>query len=169
MLKIFSLGLFSFILVSCTTYKPIMNQDNMLLNNSTINQSNNVEIIPIMEMEDIPELNIFKTNKDISILKEDMITSLNEYKAKILSTDFIKLSKWAKAQMVNYKLKEDIFNKLTVEQVYSFNTSKLIKIKIDNLPSHSPLVIRELYIYNLFDEQNKLKKIYITIQGHVEE
>lgn len=174
--------------VSCSQYKIVVVETKQVIDNSknenkAVNQNNpssspestpmpakaEIEIKSVLEMEDIPNLNTF-TQVESEILSKQVITDdLNNYKAKIAALDFVEISKWAKKEMEGYKLKDKFSENISIEQNYTNSTNKLIKVKIDDLPSHSPLVKRFLYAYNLYDDKNNLKSIYITIQGYAEE
>lgn len=174
--------------VSCSQYKTAVVETKQVIDNSKnenkpVNQNNpssspestpmpakaEIEIKSVLEMEDIPNLNTFTQVESEILSKQVIIDELNNYKAKIVALDFVEISKWAKKEMEGYKLKDTFSENISIEQNYTNSTNKLIKVKIDDLPSHSPLVKRFLYAYNLYDNDNNLKNIYITIQGYVEE
>ena len=71
--------------------------------------------------------------------------------------------------MMTYKLKDERFKNFKTETVYYNKSDYLVKIKLDSLPTNSPIVIRDLYLFNLYDLNKNLKTIYVTIQGHLEE
>lgn len=128
-----------------------------------------IKVSPVLEMEDIPDLNTFTLVESEILAKQSIITDLNRHRDKIEALNFVEISKWAKKEMEVYKLKDTFSENISIEQNYNNSTGKLVKVKIDQLPSHSPLVKRFLYAYNLYDDRNNLKNIYITIQGYVEE
>lgn len=168
MKKVYLVAILSSLLMSCSAYKPLLNEDN-IIKKSNIQQTNNVEIIPLIEMGDIPEFSMFIPDTIFQANKENIRISFDIEREKIKSINFVEISKWAKSEMNNYKLKDESFNNFSIENTYSNKSNKLVKIKLDSLPSHSPLVIRNLYTYNLYDNNDILKKIYVIIEGHVEE
>lgn len=176
--KIILNGLILSLSFSCSQYKEIIVENNQVTDNSNNNKINSpesidllekLEIIAVAEMEDIPNLDKFSIVEKGTLTKETIISDLDSYKNEIENINFVEISRWAKKEMELYKLKDSAFANIFIEQNYTNSTNKLIKVKIDELPSHSPLVKRSLYAYILYSNKDNLKSIYITIQGYAEE
>jgi hypothetical protein len=81
------------------------------------------------------------------------------------------LSRWAAKQMETYQAVPP-FDKLAFTPVATLKARGLIvyEAKVDRLPAHSPLVTRHLIAYVCYDPEAKsIKRVTITIRGHVEE
>lgn len=182
MKKVLSIILFFNLFTSCVANKNLISQDVNLIKkdenlikdtdmNNNIKQ--NIEIIAIPEMEGIPNFNLSYDNelkdKSFEISKDKAMEDLTPYIEKIKSVNFVDLSKWSKSEMTDYKLKDERFRNLKNESIYYNKSDYLVKIKLDSLPTNSPIVIRDLYLFNVYDSDKNLKTIYVTIQGHLEE
>lgn len=182
--------LLSSIVVSCAATKDLNNQDitqdiNKVDSNQNMNSKDNkidseiknneqnVQIVAIPEMDDIPQFNLSFENtlKDNSfqISSDKYSQDIMPYMEKIKQVNIAELSKWSKPQTINYKLLDERFKDFKIESIYSNKSDYLVKVKLDRLPSNTPIVIRDLYLYNLYNSNKELKTIYVTIQGHVEE
>ncbi|GIW22975.1 MAG: hypothetical protein KatS3mg068_1982 [Candidatus Sericytochromatia bacterium] len=130
-------------------------------------RSDNVEIVKVKEMESIKEL------EGISFVKSSDTNSLDlkylkNFKNIIRNINLQEISKWAINEMKNYKLPENFIDNISLEGFYKKEKDITYFFKSIELPTHSPLVKRFLYIgFNYKD--SKLKKIIITIQGYAEE
>ena len=101
-----------------------------------------------------------------------MLTRLNNYKKEIQNINLEELSKWSKEQMKGYRLPDNFMDTLVIEKASEAKNITAMEIKVTDLPSHSPLVKRALYIIPVFgntENDKDVKKIFITIRGHVEE
>lgn len=168
MKKIFVFITISFLNMSCSAYKTDIIENQLLSYNNENILEKKVEIIPIPEMENIPEIDDLKFNSFLPINSKNINMELDKYQADISKLDLVLLSKWAKEEMKNYKMNLDLIKNYSIEKFYNEDSKDIFKIKLSDLPSHSPLVKRSLYIYPIYLNQ-KLQKIYITIQGIVEE
>jgi hypothetical protein len=81
------------------------------------------------------------------------------------------LSRWAAPQMEKYATVPPL-DKLTFQPVATLKQRGLIvfETKVDRLPVHHQLVTRHLVAYVTYDPETKtIKRVTITIRGHVEE
>ena len=175
--------LLSFFIFSCSQSKVIVSEsynnpqvlvsdnikDQALNKQNTINPNQKLNLIPISEMEDIPGFNLFMPNDPGTLSKEKIKADISIYREQIKTTNLVAISKWAIKEMNNYKLSDSAFDNFSIEKFYTLNSESIVKIKLDSLPSHSPLVKRFLYLFNNYDSKNNLKDFYITIQGYAEE
>ncbi len=127
--------------------------------------ANIIELIAIKEMEPIPNLELFNIDDNVIISKEIIKDDINKYKNKIKSINLIDISGWAKTEMINYKIDDNIFETFSLETKYTDGLRKIIQIKLDNLPSHIHIVERSLYTFIVYDTNDDLINIYLTIQG----
>lgn len=131
----------------------------------------NVKIIPIEEMAGLPEIDSLNF-KDIfnNSIKDKILSNLKTYKTEIHGVNLELISKWAKTQMKDYKLPNNFIESLSPEKYFEDEKISVLIIKSIQLPSHSPLVKRYLYIIPVFNKKtDSFDKIFITIQGFVEE
>jgi len=155
----------SVFLLSCSnTIKNEMNKDKK--NNSDI-YDKKINIIPLDEMESNIEIESRKFQKLDST--ELSFESLENFKEKIKAIDLQKISKWAKKEMTGYILEDSFIEKTKIDSISKENESTAIIYKSISLPSHSPLVKRFLYLFVFYNSKREIEKIYVTIQGHVEE
>lgn len=172
-MQIIKLTIFiSLFLFSCNNTKVSENiiDSNQVKNLNENNMYNNVEktiIITIPEMSSNQELDSFKFSDAISVSLSDL--KLATYKKQIQDINLADISKWAKEQMQGYKLPDNFIENLQIEKSYITKDLTAIKIKSVELPSHSPLVKRFLYLIPVYDSNHITNKIYVTIQGYVEE
>lgn len=175
MKKFLLTSLIALLNVSCSAYKtsladssPQINQTAQI-NENIPDNSLEVEVTTIPEMGEIPNFSMFSKLEAYTISKEIIKTDIDKYRQKIKDINLVELSKWAKPQMSGYKIQDNAFETFSIENSYTNKSDSMYKIKLDSLPSHSPLVKRDLYMFNIYDQNNKLKAVYITIQGHLEE
>lgn len=150
------------IIFSCSGIKKERN-DSITINNK---QS---KISLIKEMESTKEIETFKfkkiTNENITVFFQELKTNESE----IRKIDLQEISKWAKEKMNAYELPTNFFEETKAEEIYQNSDKTVIVYKSILLPSHSPLVKRFLYFITVYNSENKIEKIYVTIQGYAEE
>lgn len=165
-----------FLVFSCTNLK----NDNKDINSSiknTINSKVNNEMKPIINNKIIP-LEEMSSNNEIEKLTfvEEKLTNevelkntLLTFKNEIKTINLEKISKWAKKEITNYILPDDFFNRTFIKKIANDKENLVILYQSEQLPSHSPLVKRFLYLYAFYNSKREIDKIYVTIQGYVEE
>ncbi len=79
------------------------------------------------------------------------------------------LSRWAQTEMAGYQM--PAFTSLTFQPTHTGPENQLlIESVLDTLPSHSPLVTRQLKLYLVYNPQkNIITKAIVTIRGWAEE
>lgn len=78
------------------------------------------------------------------------------------------LSRWAQTEMATYPL--PAFKNLTFQAVKAQHDNLLIESLLDTLPSHHPLVTRQLKLYLVYHlKEHRLTDAIITIRGWAEE
>lgn len=131
------------------------------------NKHDNIQVIEVKEMETIKELENIKFISSSNTDKLD-INYLKSFKNIIKNTNLYQISKWALKEMENYKIPDNFIDTLNFEGFYKNNEYTTYMFRSIELPTHTPLVKRFLYIgYNY--KNNQLQKIIITIQGYAEE
>ncbi len=128
-------------------------------------------IVSIPEMTSTAEIEAFKFTKESNPPRKDLLLKkLENYIAPLQKVDLVNLSNWAKTQMQDYKLPADFLTGTQVEQIYEAKDITVLKLKVADLPSHTPIVKRFLYLLPVYDSSTtEIKKIFITIEGHAEE
>jgi hypothetical protein len=169
MKKIFIFLTLSFLNMSCSAYKnDLVENQTLAFNQSSDIVEKKVQVIPIAEMESLPEIEESKFESLLPLNAKNLNLEIEKYQDDINKVDLEAISKWAKTEMRNFKITTEVYKNYVIDKVYEENGKKVFKIKLSDLPSHSPLVKRSLYAYPIYID-NKLEKIYITIQGIVEE
>lgn len=96
-----------------------------------------------------------------------------QYRDQILSqitADQVRqLSRWAQTEMAGYQT--PAFTHLTLQTTHiGPNNHLLIETVLDTLPSHNPLVTRQLKLYLVYNpQQNTFTQAIVTIRGWAEE
>jgi len=139
-----------------------------MLTSCAFTMSDTVQIVKINEMETIKDIENIKFTQRSNIDNLD-INYLKSFKNLIKEIKLYEISKWAKKEMKDYKIPDNFIDNLNLEGFYKKNNEDITYFfRSIELPSHTPLVKRFLYIgYNF--KKNKLEKIIITIQGYAEE
>ncbi len=172
--------LLSFFIFSCSQSIALNKDNNHQASNNNLNKNNNtqssnnitknqIKVLPINEMDTIPNFETFVINEINTLSKEKVNLDILNCKDQIININLSEISKWAKNEMVNYKIQNSYIENITIEKNYLSLSENMVKIKIADLPSHSPLVKRFLYLFNVYDKNNNIKVIYLTIQGYAEE
>lgn len=169
MKKLFIFLTLSFLNMSCSAYKNDLVENQVLAFNEPSDiVEQKVQIISIPEMEDITEIDESKFQEVLPLNAKTLNLEIEKYQDDINKVDLEAISKWAKNEMKSYKLNIEVYKNYVIDKFYEESDKRVFKIKLSDLPSHSPLVKRTLYSYPIYTN-NKLQKIYITIQGIVEE
>lgn len=150
------------IIFSCSGIKKEKNDSTSINNNMN-------KISLVKEMESTKEIETFKFKK---ISNENIIVffkELKKYENEIRKVDLKKLSKWAKENMTTYQLPDNFFDETKATDIYQTKEKTVIVYKSILLPTHSSLVKRFLYFITVYNSENKIEKIYVTIQGYAEE
>lgn len=171
-LKVYSMLALVFIIQACSNITKEVKDNNIpyqKLDETVIKPVEKVKLIPIAEMDSTTELESYKFTKEVSIASKDLLVNLNDYQNDINAVDLASISKWAKEQMKGYKLPENFLTTLVIEGDYATKDFTALKIKVTQLPSHSPIVKRFLYLIPVYNSQKQIQKIFITIQGYAEE
>lgn len=150
-----------FIFVSCSGMKKE--------NTDYSNMNNDSKINLVKEMDTNKEIESFAfkkiTNEQTNIFFEEF----KNYESAIKKVNLLDVSKWAQDKMINYKLPDNFIDETSAKEIYQTADKTVIVYKSILLPTHSPLVKRFLYFITVYNAENKIKKIYITIQGYAEE
>jgi hypothetical protein len=135
------------------------------------NKINEKMIISVPELAPSAEIETFKfTSETNPPKKADLLKKLTDFALPIQKIDLVSLSTYAKEQMKGYKLPDNFLENARVEQVFENKEITVLKLKTADLPSHSPLVKRFLYLIPVYDSlTGEIRKIFITIEGYAEE
>lgn len=94
-------------------------------------------------------------------MRDDLLTQITVKKIQ-------ELSRWAQTEMADYQLPA-----FKNQKFYAIHTNKqnvLIESVLDTLPSHNPLVTRQLKIFLVFNlKQHTITDAIVTIRGWAEE
>jgi len=134
-----------------------------------------VEFIP--EMERMPE-DSWAVAREPEKLAADLKNALAAWKLcipdvekQLTAAAVRQLSRWAQKQMADYKTVPSIRD-VTFQPERLNEAAKQIRFEstVDKLPSHSPIVFRQLKIFLLYNQGTaKLERVIVTIRGWAEE
>lgn len=94
-------------------------------------------------------------------MRDDLLTQITVEKVQ-------EMSRWAQTEMADYQL--PTFKNQKFYAIYTNKQNVLIESVLDTLPSHNPLVTRQLKIFLVFNlKQHTITDAIITIRGWAEE